>query len=183
VQKGKDGYRLDDMGIYLKNLKERGVISAYTLFTTGGRSIYNQMFVGNFQRFGGEEYTYIFMGWTLFPDDRKTVINQFKEERKRLEQTTSDSVAIEKGLILFNDKDITINRIRRENVKGKKVDNGNGQITIQNMEHAIAIAKELDGSFWFYDNGKNIRTQVKSIADVVPFVISFWKICRFKLSV
>ena len=51
-----------------------------------------------------------------------------------------------------------------------------------NYTHGIVIEVEKDKTIWLYDNGNNVRKPVESIADVAPYLFTYWLTFVFKMS-
>jgi hypothetical protein len=165
------------MAQYLQHLQASGILSTYKFIDLRALNILENMFI-NADKFKNEEYSYLFMGYTLPPDHRIPTKKRYAEKKQQLEydvvnnkKTPIDAGKIEKALIKFYyDQRQTV---RRKFTKKSLIE----------LEHGITIAKEKDGSFWLYDNGRDFRHQIKSIADVAPWMFMFWRVYLFKISV
>ena len=103
-----------------------------------------------------EEFTYLFMGYTLPSDEKKKMDKRFKELRSTLIEkfhvTKSGEdlrIAVEKRLLIafYNDEE-EMKTIRHK-------------FQTSNYEHGVTIGVEKDKTIWPYDNGNKIRVHLK----------------------
>ena len=102
-----------------------------------------------------EEFTYLFMGYTLPSDEKKMMDKGFKELRSTLIEkfhvTKSGEdlrIAVEKRLIAFYNDEEEMKTMRHK-------------FQTSNYEHGVTIGVEKDKTIWPYDNGNKIRVHLK----------------------
>ena len=101
-----------------------------------------------------------------FRDLRKTLTEELRNEKTGEEL----SVAVERGLLDFYNDEDEMKTIRKK-------------FKTSRYEHGIAIGVEKDKTIWLYDNRNKTRHAVESVADVAPYLFTYWRFYIFKMSI
>ena len=181
INRNKHGYLSVDIERYLRYLKNNSFIKAFKFETLQGitfKTFLEKLFIklpGNEKEV--EEQVFIFMGWTLPAQEKEAMRKRFENRRKSLISTTfsdlsgeEQRIAVERELIEYYEGTEDMAAIRKRYSIGK-------------FEHGVSIGLEKDKSLWLYDNGNLTRKRVTSVADVAPYLLTYWRIFAFNLTV
>jgi hypothetical protein len=177
INRKKDGYVTRDIDRYRIFLFEKFGMDFHfkKLNSYTADHLFKQLFVRPLR--DGDEFTYVLMGYTLPPVEKKKMKTRYESLRNDLISTeyshlsgVEQRIAVEKDLINFYQDQDEMKTIRRRYQTG-------------NQEHGISIGVEKDKSIWLYDNGNQSRKMVTSVAHVAPYMFLYFKIMLFRMNV
>ena len=115
------------------------------------------------------------MGYSLPSHEKLKMAKRFQTQHAQYNGNHSEKtgeslrIAVEKDLLAFYNDETEMVTVR------KKYQNSN-------YTHGIVIGVEKDKTLWLYDNGNNVRKPVENIADVAPYLFTYWRTFVFKIS-
>ena len=177
IDREQDGYVGKDMLRYLQFLKEHIYIKDFVflrLQLLARPKIFIELFTKSHHQV--EEKVFVFFGYSLPSDEKKLMAKRFEKLRK--------SLCSEKYSHLSGEKQ----RLAVELDMIKFYNNLDEMATLRNRfqipmnKHGISIGIDKDKSMWLYDNGNKVRKSVTSIEHVAPYLLSYWDVYVFKMT-
>ena len=177
INREEDGYVGKDMLRYLDFLKENIYIKDFVFLKRQKLSlpkIFIELFTMTHHQV--EEKVFVFFGYSLPSDEKKKMAKRFEDLRKSLcsgkysrLSGEKQRIAVELDMIKFYNNLDEMATLRK-------------RFQISNYKHGISIGIEKDKSMWLYDNGNKVRKPVSSIEHVAPYLLSYWDVYVFKMS-
>jgi hypothetical protein len=176
INRAKEGYFPQDVTRYLDFLKDHIYTKSHVfmrLQPLALRSLFVKLFTKS-ESVG--EQVFVFFGYTLPSDEKPKMVKRFEDLRKSLcsgkysrLSGEKQRIAVELDMIKFYNNLDEMATLRK-------------RFQISNYKHGISIGIEKDKSMWLYDNGNKVRKPVSSIEHVAPYLLSYWDVYVFKMS-
>ena len=176
IDRKKEGYFPQDVTRYLDFLKANVYTKNHLFMRLQDRALWT-IFVKLFTKPAClEEKIIVFFGHTLPSDEKPKMAKRFEDLRKSLcsgkyahLSGEKQRIAVERDMVKFYNDPKQMITLRK-------------RFETPSYEHGISIGIEQDKSMWLYDNGNKVRKPVSSIADVAPYLFSFWTAYVFELT-